>query len=121
MYSGMTGPGDFGDGGLTYASSSTGDTFGVVGSSGFLLLPAGYVSGSFISGTDTWDDTTIAGLGLTPGTYDYTWGADGSLAVNIGIEPVPEPSSLGLMSLVVLAMVFPLLRHRLHCRSSKKA
>jgi hypothetical protein len=113
VYLGITGPTDFGDGALTEASSSTGDTFGYGGLDQDLLLPTGYVSGSFISGTDIWDDTTIAGLGLTPGTYNYTWGtgADGSFALNVGIAPVPEPSSLGLMSLVVLALVV-LLRGR---------
>ena len=79
-----------------------------------LLLPIGYISGSSISGTDTWDGTSLAGLDLKAGTYTYTWGtginAD-SVVVNIGIAPVPEPSSLGLMSLVVLALVV-LLRGR---------
>ncbi len=123
VYVGITGPTNFGDGLGTEASSGTGDTFGYGGLDEDLLLPAGYVSGTFISGTDTWDDTTIAALGLTPGTYNYTWGTgvDGSFTVNIGTSPVPEPSSLGLMSLVVLAMAFPLLRHRLHYRSSKRA
>jgi hypothetical protein len=114
VYLGITGPTDFGDGAETEASLSTGGTFGFGGLDQDLLLPAGYVSGSFISGTDTWDDTTLAALGLTTGTYDYTWGTgvDGSITLNIGTAPVPEPSSLGLMSLVVLAMAFPLLRHR---------
>ena len=114
VYLGITGPTDFGDGAATEASSSTGDTFGYGGLDQDLLLPNGYVSGSFISGTDTWDDTTLAALGLTPGTYNYTWGSgvDGSFTSNVGIAPVPEPSSLGLMSLVVLAIAFPLLRHR---------
>jgi hypothetical protein len=107
VYLGITGPTDFGDGAATEASSSTGDTFGYGGLAQDLLLPLGYVSGSFISGTDTWDDTTIAGLGLTPGTYNYTWGTgtDGSFSFNVGTAPVPEPSSLGLLSLFVLALV----------------
>jgi hypothetical protein len=115
VYLGITGPTDFGDGPATEASSSTGDTFGYGGLDQDLLLPLGYVSGSFISGTDTWDDTTLAGLGLTPGTYNYTWGtgADGSFAFNVGkAPPVPEPSSLGLMSLVVLAMAFIIARRK---------
>jgi hypothetical protein len=116
VYSGITGPTDFGDGAQINTSSSTGDTFGFAGSGQALLLPTEYISDSFISGTNTWDDTTIAGLGLTPGTYDYTWGtgADGSFAFNVGVAPVPEPSSLGLMSLAVLALVV-LLRG---CRAS---
>jgi hypothetical protein len=113
VYLGITGPTDFGDGVATEASGSTGDTFGFGGLAQDLLLPTGYVSGSFISGTDTWDDTTIASLGLTPGTYNYTWGtgSDGSFAHNVGTSQVPEPSSLGLISLVVLALMV-LLRGR---------
>jgi len=125
LYLGITGPTDFGDGAFTaLASSSTGDTFGYSGLGQLLVLPTGYVSGSFISGTDTWDDTTLTGLGLTSGTYTYTWGTEpfnGSFTVKIGTAPVPEPSSLGLMSLAVLAMAFPLLRDRLQRRCSKKA
>jgi PEP-CTERM motif len=123
VYLGITGPTTFGDGAGMPASSGSGDTFGFGGAGHDLLLPAGYVSGTFISGTDIWDDTTLAGLGLTPGTYDYTWGTgtDGSFTLNISSAPVPEPSSLGLMSVVVLAMAFALLRHRLHCLFSKKA
>ncbi len=112
VYLGISGPTNFGDGPATFASSSTGDTFGFGGLGQDLLLPLGYVSGSFISGTDTWDDTTIAGLGLTPGTYNYTWGTgtDGSFAFNVGAAPVPEPSSVGLLSLFALTLV--LLRGR---------
>ncbi|HEY1756538.1 MAG TPA: PEP-CTERM sorting domain-containing protein [Bryobacteraceae bacterium] len=115
VYLGIVGPTDFGDGAATEASSSTGDTFGYGGLAQDLLLPTGYVSGTFLSGTDTWDDTTLAGLGLTPGTYTYTWGtgADGSFTVDVGTASVPEPSTLGLISLVVLAMAFALLRYRL--------
>jgi hypothetical protein len=114
VYFGITGPADFGNGAVTEASSSTGDTFGYGGLDQDLLLPNGYISGSFISGTDTWDNTTLAGLGLTPGTYNYTWGtgSDGSFALNVGVAPVPEPSFLGLMSLVALALVVLILRRR---------
>ena len=108
VYSGITGPADFGDGAVMDATSSTGDTFGYAGGDHLLLLPTGYVSGSFISGTDTWDDTTLAGLGLTPGTYNYTWGTgtDGSFAFNVGSAPVPEPSSVILLSAMLLAIAF---------------
>ncbi len=62
-----------------------------------MLVPTGYVSGTALSGSSTYDGMTIAGLGLTPGTYTYSsgTGADAdSLTVNVGA--VPEPSSLAL-------------------------
>ena len=69
----------FGTGGPFSASSGSGDTFGIEGSGGFtvpvLLLPTNYVSGSSLSASDTYSNTSIAALGLTPGTYTYTWGA----------------------------------------------
>ena len=43
VYSGITGPADFGDGAAKQASSSTGDTFGYGGLDEDLLLPSGYV------------------------------------------------------------------------------
>ena len=40
-----------------------------------LLVPLGYVSGSPLTGTATWTNQTIAGMGFTPGSYLYTWGS----------------------------------------------
>jgi hypothetical protein len=108
VYTGASGPTSFGSGGDTAPSSGTGDIFGVQGnglSSGSLIdVPAGYVSGSPLSGSMTFDESTIASLGLTPGTYTYTWGSGAdadSLAVNIA--SVPEPSSLIMAGAAALA------------------
>jgi hypothetical protein len=93
-----SGPKTFGTGGPFVASSGTGDFFGIDASgqaAPLIYLPSTYVSGSALSASDTFANTTIAALGLTPGTYTYTWGTGdsaGSLTVNIG--SVPEPSSL---------------------------
>jgi PEP-CTERM motif len=95
------GPSQFGTGGLVLANSGSGQIFGVVDGT-VLHVPLGYVSGTELSGTDTYNNTTVAGLGFTTGTYTYTWGtgvdAD-SFVVNNGITPsvVPVPSSLILM------------------------
>jgi hypothetical protein len=40
-----------------------------------ILLPSGYTSGDPISSTQTFSGQTFTSLGLTPGTYDYTWGS----------------------------------------------
>jgi hypothetical protein len=116
FYSGASGPASFGSGGPTSASSGTGGTFGVNGIGGNIIVPHGYVSGSSLSGSDTYDNTTIAGLGLTPGTYTYTWVSitgplvDDSLTVNIA--SVPEPSSLVMACMAATAGLITAWRRR---------
>ena len=75
----ITSPGNFGTGGATFASSTTGDFFGI----GFqganrLFVPTGYVSGSFLNGTVTFNSTTFTIMGVTPGTYTWSWGSGGN-------------------------------------------
>ena len=96
--------------------SGSGDLVSVIDSSGdisapALLVPAGYVSGHALSDTSTYNTATFASLGVTPGTYEWTWGrgvhAD-SFTLQIGpVAAVPEPASLPLlvMGLAGLGMV----------------
>ena len=91
------GPGDIFRGGV-----GTGDVFGP--SAHILIVPDGYTSGSFLSGTATFAGETFASLGLTQGTYIWSWGTGGnadSLTLNIGqTATIPEPSTcVGLISL----------------------
>jgi hypothetical protein len=77
-YSGFTGPSSFGSGGYVNADTASGDAVGIVVNTGNLgdigiYVPTGYVSGTSLSDTATWDNTTIADLGLTIGTYTYSW------------------------------------------------
>jgi PEP-CTERM motif len=87
---------------VTIASSHSGDYLAVGGAFQLYIL-SGYISGAPISGTATFDSTTLAALGITPGAYTWTWGtgqnAD-SLTFFAGVQPssVPEPTSVGLMS-----------------------
>jgi hypothetical protein len=112
-YSGFTGPSSFGSDGNTHATSGSGPIAGLFGAS--LNVPSGYVSGSSITDSDTFDATTLDDMGLTLGTYTYTWGtgptAD-SLVINIGptASSVPEPVSIGLIG--VGAGVFMMRRAR---------
>ncbi len=112
-YGGISGPGAIGGmGGFFFvdATTSTGDPFGFFAfPTEGLILPTTYVSGSPITGTDTWDDTTLAALGLIPGhfpgTYTWTWGSGAdadSLVVNI--TAVPEPSSGILLGLALVCV-----------------
>jgi hypothetical protein len=103
VYSGVTGPASFGAGGPADASMCSGDLFGVDGS-GFsiavIFVPAAYVSGSAFSGSATYVGQTFVSLGLTPGTYAYTWGSGAdadSLTVKIGA--IPEPATWAMMML----------------------
>jgi PEP-CTERM motif len=94
-----SGPTSFGTGSFPYYTTThSGDSFGLSSAGQDLIVTAGYVSGSPLSGSATFDSATIASLGLTPGRYVYTWGnganAD-SLTVNIG--GVPEPATWGMM------------------------
>jgi hypothetical protein len=79
-YSGtITYPFTFGGGGAG-VTSNTGSTFGILpgGSGRLLYVPSGYVSNTVISGSSTYGGQTIAGMGLTPGTYTWSWGSGGN-------------------------------------------
>jgi MYXO-CTERM domain-containing protein len=102
IFGGFTGPLSFGTSDNQFASSTSGDSFGLVASvNGFnqpvLYLPGTYVSGSELTASATFDNTTIAALGLAPGAYTYTaTGVNGALVTvfTVNIGSVPEPSSL---------------------------
>jgi len=91
LYTGSTfnSPANFGTGGQTIGSG-TGDFFGVTFaiSNNQLFVPSGYTSGSFISGTTTFNSTTLATLGATPGTYTWSWGV-GATASSIILQVGP--------------------------------
>jgi hypothetical protein len=73
-------PSSFGGIGSAAVSSTSGSVFGIVQTGGItapreVLVPQGYVSGTVISGSATFNGTTIAGMGLTSGTYVWSWGS----------------------------------------------
>jgi hypothetical protein len=87
----LTYPTTFASGAQTGGPSSyTGSMFGVLtgGASGrTITVPDGYVSGNIISGSTTYANQTIAGMGLSGGTYTWSWGSGGdasSLVMTIG-------------------------------------
>jgi len=84
-YSGtITYPTSFGAGG-TPVTSNTGSTFGILpgGSGRLLYVPSGYTSNTTISGSSTYANQTISGMGLTPGVYTWSWGTGGNTSTLI--------------------------------------
>ena len=73
-------------------------------------MPTGYVSGTALSDSMTFNNATFASLGVTPGTYVWSWGAGANqnFTLIIGGAGVPDggsPVSLlgfGLLGLVGL-------------------
>jgi hypothetical protein len=108
-YGKIAGPASFGTGGHVVASMGGGDAVAVNGADGFLGVPAGYASGSALSSSMEFAGQTFASIGLSPGTYAWTWGSGidaDSFTVEIG-PAVPEPASalsvgVGLIGLAAM-------------------
>jgi hypothetical protein len=98
-YTGITGPTSFGSGFESFPSSGSGDFVGVE-QGFFLIVPLGYVSGNPLSDTSTYSSQTFSSVGVTPGTYKWTWGpgANQNFTLVIGTV-VPEPSTWAMMAL----------------------
>jgi hypothetical protein len=113
-YSGISGPSSFGAGPMVVATSGSGDTVGVIGNAA-IYVPEGYSFGNPLSGTATFTGASFVSLGLTPGSYLYTWGAGPtaeSLTVNVGVAAVPEPSTAVLVGFVIAGLAFRASRRR---------
>jgi hypothetical protein len=79
-----------------------------------IFAPENYVSGSIISGTSVWVNTSLNDLGLIQGNYSYGYRrlATGSALGHVNLSVViPEPTSLGLW-VVGLASSTLLVRRR---------
>jgi len=116
VFSGPAGPTNFGTGVYYPANTGSGDAVGIVSQG--LIVPIGYTSGATLSDTDVYSGVSLANLGLTPGTYVYSWGAGptaDSLTINIGT--VPEPASLAMLG--VPAAIALLRRRRGGCLRGK--
>jgi hypothetical protein len=115
-YSGFAGPTSFGSGSVFFASLFSGDAVGIGGGEGLILVPQGYISGAALSDSMTFDGATFASLGLTPGTYIWSWGdgANQNFTLIIGGAGVPDGGTT--VSLLGCALVgLAGLRRRLGC------
>ena len=117
LYNGLSGPTSFGSGLTTFPSSGSGDTVGIGGKVGRLVVPGGYVSGTALSDTSTYDNATFKSLGLTPGTYVWTWGTglpNQNFTLVIGRATVPDAGwTVSLLGFALLGLAA--LRRKLSC------
>jgi len=108
-YSGFTGPTSFGFGSFVYPNSGSGDLVILDETVGVLDVPAAYVSGSALTSTSTYDGATLTSLGVTPGTYKWTWGTgpNQNFTLVIGTTgAVPEVSTWAMMLLGFAGLSF---------------
>ena len=103
-------PSPFGPGISTIAATSgSGDQFGIV-SAASLYVPHGYASGGALSGSATYAGETFASLGMTPGTYVWSWGS-GSSADSLTLNIVPEPTAVLLLATGLAGLAWRSRRH----------
>lgn len=118
----VSGPSLFGTGpnpSLT-ATSNTGAPFGLAifgGIFGSLILPAGYTPGAQLgAASSTFAGTSLAALGITPGTYLWTIGTNPNtetITLNaIGGAAVPESASLLVPAMAMAALGVVQVRRR---------
>ena len=105
----FSGPGSFGTGGFRQANSQLGPTTGIFGAGSVIYVPSQYTSDSDLSSSATWTNQTFATLGITPGSYKWTWGsgADQSFTLDAVAAATPLPAALPLFAggLGVLSML----------------
>jgi hypothetical protein len=116
-YTGFTGPTSFGPGGFFFATTGSGDLVGISSGARALYVPKGYVSGTTLSDSMTFDNATFASLGVTPGTYIWTWGAGGANQnFTLIIEGAGVPDGGSTVSLLGCALLgLAAVRRKLGC------
>src|SRR6266480_5329036 len=76
-------------------SARSGDMVGIA--AGFegtvLTVPTGYVSGTALSDMAVYSGRTLASLGVTPGTYVWTWGTGANQNFKLEILPTILPAT----------------------------
>ena len=117
-YRGFTGPMDFGSGAGALPNTASGDFVGISGVGLGLFVPLNYISRTALSDSMTFNNATFASLGVTPGTYVWSWGDGANQMFTLRIGAVPDGGStislLGcaLLGLAALRRKLPLLRGR---------
>lgn len=101
FYRGFSGPASFGPGTITTSlSSATGTSMGIAVGFDTFVVPAGYLSGAPLNGSVTFNNQTISSLGLTEGSYVYTWGSGSNAdTLTINVSSIPTPGAAALLGL----------------------
>lgn len=93
----MSGPASFGTGVASFADSGTGAGVGMNRAVSAFGVPIGYVANTPLgTSTATWTGQTFASLGITPGTYVWTWGAGptaDSFTLIVNATPAPAAAT----------------------------
>jgi hypothetical protein len=106
---------------LFFPNTSSGDLVGIAGNVGaghvgVLTVPQGYASAA-LSDSMTFNNATFASLGVTPGTYVWTWGTgleNQNFTLVIGGAGVPDGGSkVSLLGCALLGLGG--LRRKLNC------
>jgi VPDSG-CTERM motif len=115
----ISGPANFGSGGLKAADSGVGQLAGVSTSPSLnvVFVPLGYANDTLLSDSATYSNTTFSMLGVDTGTYEWMWGTgtDQNFTLQIlGPTNVPDAgSTLSLLGFASLGLVA--LRRKLRC------
>jgi len=116
-YRGFTGPMDFGSGAGALPNTASGDFVGISGVGLGLFVPLNYISGTALSDSMTFNNATFASLGVTPGTYTWTWGTglpNQNFTLVIGRATVPDGgTTVSLLGFALLGLAA--LRRKLSC------
>lgn len=114
IYAGFSSvPSSYGNSSFLYPSSLTGSSrFYVRNNPLFpMFLPADYVLGTPMAATATYSGQSFASLGITEGTYVWSWTGD-SVTLNVGAAPIPEPGTWVAMAVFAGGAAFARWRKR---------
>lgn len=101
--SGFTGPTSFGTGTTFWqAGSNTGPAVGVrlAAPGPWLILPSNYVSGTALNSTSNYGGMSLSALGMTPGTYTWSWTGDSITLVVVAAAAVSPASQTAVSGTV---------------------
>lgn len=100
----ISGPISFGTGTTKSPNTGSGNFVGIDGSGDVIFVPQGYVSGAALSDTMTFNNATFSSLGVTPGTYEWSWGTGTNQNFTLQIGPAAVPDSGSTFALLALAL-----------------